>query len=270
VSVRKKSFLIFNRWLTESRTNGSKAIKTFLIALQFLTTITISRRFFVDFQELTASLAYFPAIGLILGGLLAGLDQLLSLFWPSSIRAVLETISLIILTRGLHLDGLADTLDALGSNASRENALQIMKDSRIGAFGAMALVMCLLLKTKGLEVISEKGLWQAMVLTPALSRWGLHVLASFSIYARREGGLGAAFVGRPTRATLPWAALTAGIASLLLCEWKGLYLFVGTTLFSWLMSRYFQKRLGGVTGDVLGAHLEWTEMGIFCIFTGIL
>lgn len=244
--------------------------KTFLVALQFLTSITISRRFFVEFKELTASLAYFPAIGLIIGGLLSGFHWLISLFWQNEIRAVLDVIFLIILTRGLHLDGLSDTMDALGSNAPVEKALIIMKDSRIGAFGAMALVMCLLLKVRSLEAISYKGLWQAMILTPCLSRWGLNVLASFSCYARKEGGLGEAFVGRTTLSTLPWAGLTAGIASFVLFEWQGMLLFAAVSVFSWLIAVFFKRRLGGVTGDVLGAHIEWTEAGIFCIFAGMI
>jgi adenosylcobinamide-GDP ribazoletransferase len=235
-----------------------------------LTSITISRRFFVEFKELTASLAYFPAVGLVIGGLLSGFDRLVTMFWQADIRAVLDVIFLIILTRGLHLDGLSDTMDALGSNAPAEKALMIMKDSRIGAFGAMALVMCLLLKVKGIEAISGKGLWQAMILTTCLSRWGLNVLASISSYARKEGGLGEAFVGRATLFTLPWAGLTAGIASFVLFEWQGILLFAGVSVFSWLTAIFFRRRLGGVTGDVLGAHLEWTEAGIFCIFSSMI
>ncbi len=235
-----------------------------------MTSITISRRFFVEFKELTASLAYFPAIGLIIGGLLYGFDRFITLFWQTDLRAVLDVIFLIILTRGLHLDGLSDTMDALGSNASAEKALIIMKDSRIGAFGAISLIMCLLLKVKGMETISGKGLWQAMILTPCLSRWGLHVLASFSCYARKEGGLGKAFVGRATLSTLPWAGLTAGFASFVLFDWQGILLFAVVSVLSWLTAIFFERRLGGVTGDVLGAHIEWTEAGIFCIFSGMI
>lgn len=235
-----------------------------------MTSITLSSRFFVEYKELTASLAYFPAIGLIIGGLLYVFDRFITLFWQGDIRAVLDVMFLIILTRGLHLDGLSDTMDALGSNAPPEKALIIMKDSRIGAFGAMALIMCLLLKVKGLEAISSKGLWQAMILTPCLSRWGLHVLASFSYYARKEGGLGEAFVGKATLSTLPWAGLTAGIAAFVLFEWQGILLFLGVSVFSWLTAIFFQRRLGGVTGDVLGAHIEWTETGIFCIFVSMI
>lgn len=235
-----------------------------------MTSITISRRFFVEFKELTASLAYFPAIGLIIGGLLFCFDRFVTLFWQADIRAVLNVIFLILLTRGLHLDGLSDTMDALGSNTPAEKALMIMKDSRIGAFGAMALVMCLLLKMRSLETISGKGLWQAMILTPCLSRWSLHVLASLSRYARKEGGLGEAFVGKATFFTLPWAGLTAGIASFVLFGWQGILLFAGVSVFSWLTALFFERRLGGVTGDVLGAHLEWTEAGIFCIFAGMI
>lgn len=192
------------------------------------------------------------------------------LIFPAQIRAILDVMFLIFMTRGLHLDGLSDTMDAIGSNAPPEKALMIMKDSRIGAFGAMALIVCLLLKAEGLAIITAKGSWQAMVLAPAISRWGLHVMASCSNYARKEGGLGEAFVGKKTFATLPLAGLTAGIASFVLFDWRGLLIFIGATGFSWLISLFFKKRLGGVTGDVLGAHLEWTETGILCIFSGIL
>ncbi len=204
-------------------------------------------------------MAYFPLIGLLLGGFLAGLNWAGQGLLPPSVLGVLEAGWLVLLTRALHLDGLADTVDGLGGGRDAEHALFIMKDSNVGAFGVTAVVLVLLLKASCLAGLSRAGAWQVMLIAPCLSRFSLTVLGCFSCYARPGGGLGTCFVGRENRWTLFLSAPTALVAGWIMLGCWGIGA-VGVVAFLGLLSAlFFRKVLGGVTGDVLGAHLEITE-----------
>ncbi len=178
-------------------------------------------------------------------------------------------VLLAILTRGLHLDGLADTADAIGSGASGEKALSIMKDSRSGALGVLALTSALVLKSAAAASLSEAGAWQMFILIPCLSRWSLNCLAATSSYARPEGGLGSAFCGKATRPYLLLSGLTAAAASWFLAGAGGLCFLVAATALGPLAGLWFGRRFGGVTGDMLGAHLEVTETLLFMAGAGV-
>ena len=220
-------------------------------------------------RELSASLSYFPLVGLILGGMVAGLNWAAADFWPPVLCGAAAVVFLALLTRGLHLDGLADTADAIGSGASREKALLIMKDSRSGALGVLALISALLLKTGSAFGLSEAGTWQMFILIPCLSRWSMNCLAAASRYARPEGGLGAAFCGKAARHHLLVSGLTAVSASWFLAGTKGLGLFVLAAAAGPLAGIWFGKKFGGVTGDMLGAHIETVETLFFMLGAGI-
>ncbi|MGB9712589.1 MAG: adenosylcobinamide-GDP ribazoletransferase [Dissulfurimicrobium sp.] len=247
---------------------GGLGIKALLIAIQFLTIIPVAPRLVVKDAELTASLSYFPLVGLMLGCIVLGIDSSLRGICTVQSLGVIDAAALAFLTRGLHLDGLSDTFDALGSGKPAEEALVIMKDSRIGAFGAVSLMFVLLLKASALSTASQKGLWQVFLLAPCLSRWGLNVLAASSTYARPSGGLGAAFVGGKTRRTLFFSGLTAFSAAWFLSGMAGLLISLGAVVCGLAASFYFKRRFGGVTGDMLGAFLELTE-AVFMVAGGV-
>ena len=175
----------------------------------------------------------------------------------------MDVALLAFLTRGLHLDGLADTSDALGSGAGPEKALSIMKDSHSGALGILVLILVLLLKSSALAVLSGRGAWEAVLLRPCPALRTVNVMASLSIYARPEGGLGKAFVGPGTRWTLALAGPTALGAAWFIWGLWGIWFFAGIVVWSLLVSLWFKKRFGGVTGDVLGGHLEVSETLLF-------
>jgi len=242
---------------------GVAGIKSVLFALQFLTIIPLAPGLSFKDSELKASLAFFPSVGLLLGGLVAGFDWAAKDLWPPSVVGAMDVAWLAFLTRGLHLDGLTDTSDAIGSGAGPEKALSIMKDSHSGALGILVLVLVLILKASALAVLSGRGAWEAVLLCPCLSRWALNVMASFSIYARPGGGLGEAFVGPGTRWTLALAGPTALGAAWFIWGLWGIWLFAGVVAWSLLASLWFRMRLGGVTGDVLGGHLEVSETLLF-------
>lgn len=238
---------------------GGLGIKTLLIAIQFLTIIPLSPRLVVRDVDMTRSCSCFPIVGAMLGGAMLGADLMLHGLFPAPLTGVVEVAALSFLTRGLHLDGLADTFDALGSGRSAHEALFVMKDSNIGAFGAISLILILYLKGSAFSAISQKGLWQVFILAPCLSRWSMNVLAAASEYARPGGGLGAAFVGRKTWPGLVFAGLTAILFSWSLLGKAGMVAFVYAVTWGLAAAFYFRRRFGGVTGDVLGAHLELTE-----------
>ncbi len=219
----------------------------------------------VSKEDLGASLAYFPVVGLILGGLIAAISWAVSPVFEPEPRAGLLVVGLAFLTRSLHLDGLCDTADAIGSRAEPSRALQIMKDSAAGSLGVVAVVGALILKTTALVSICRHSCWQFLILVPCLSRWSLVGLASMSRYARAKEGLGTPFCSPGNRSSLVVAALSSLAASWFLLEVTGLYLFVASAAFAVISAHYFKARFGGVTGDCLGAHLESVETILFLV-----
>jgi adenosylcobinamide-GDP ribazoletransferase len=230
---------------------------TFPLALTFLTKAPWPFRGEAPAPVLARAMFWFPWVGALLGlayfGVWWGLYQVL----PDPAAAALLLIFTVYTTGALHLDGLADTADGLGGGRDPLDRLRIMKDSRLGTFGAASLVLVLLLKfTLFLEA---PVLWTDLILFPVLSRWGMVMLAFISPYARSEGGLGEAMTRGVGRRTVAGATLSTLALALLLARFRGLILLAGAAVLVWLGHLYFQKKLGGVTGDVLGAANEVLE-----------
>jgi len=234
---------------------------TLPLALTFLTKLPWPWRGPADAAALARSMFWFPWVGALLGagfwGAWAGLQRVL----PAAAAAALLLTLTVWITGGLHLDGLADTADGLGGGRTPAEALRIMKDSRVGAFGVIGLILVLLLKfSLFLSLGSQPDKTAALMLYPVVSRWGMVLLAYLSPYARPEGGLGQAMTLGVNPGTLTGASLSTGFLSLLILGVPGLILFVAAAALIWLGSLYFQRRLGGVTGDVLGAANEILEV----------
>ncbi|MFH1034746.1 MAG: adenosylcobinamide-GDP ribazoletransferase, partial [Pseudomonadota bacterium] len=170
----------------------------FLLALQFLTVATVRSDLRAGPEDLRRSRAWYAPVGLLLGCVLAGLAWLLGLRLPSLPLAALLVVLWAGLTRFLHLDGLADTADGLVHLTTRQRALEIMKDSRVGTFGLCLVVGILLLKFAALSSLSGPRLWGALLLVPGLGRGLAALLAAFMPPARAEG-LGAAVAGAASR-----------------------------------------------------------------------
>jgi adenosylcobinamide-GDP ribazoletransferase len=232
---------------------------TLPLALTFLTVFPWPRFGEVTSGDLARSLFWFPWVGATLGVVYWVVGVGLSHYFPASAAAVLLLVLTVFLTRGLHLDGLADTVDGLGGGATPEDRLAIMKDSRLGAFGAVSLVLVLLLKYSFFLVLFDRGLARDLVLFPIISRWGVVVLAGIAPYARPGGGLGQAMTEGATPRLLTGATLAALLLSILAAGFAGLVSLVLAALLVWGLSRYFRRRLGGVTGDVYGAVNEILE-----------
>ncbi|MDA7088547.1 adenosylcobinamide-GDP ribazoletransferase [Pseudomonas sp. SA3-5] len=234
-----------------------------LIALQFLTRLPVRLAAMPSAQETGRSLLWYPVVGLLIGLLLLGVHYLLGAV-PALLQAALLLAIWVGLSGGLHLDGLADSVDAwAGGCGDRERTLAIMQDPRSGPMAVVVLVMLLLLKFVALVVLLQAGKTMALLLVPWLARGLLPLLLLSTPYVR-PGGLGQTLAEQLPRRQLPWVLAAHG-AALLLFGWTGvLALLAAGLLFVWLR-RIMLQRLGGTTGDTAGALLELVECGVLLV-----
>jgi adenosylcobinamide-GDP ribazoletransferase len=210
-------------------------------------------------------MVWFPVVGLLLGAFLWGAYTGLLLLFPILVAAAVLLALSVLATGGLHLDGLADTLDGLGGGKDRQQSLRIMKDSTLGAFGVIGLILILLLKFALFLALAEKGQSRALLVFPIISRWSMVGLAYLSPYARAEGGLGEAMTDLVTGRHLVFATGLATMLTLLVFSLRGLLALGAVAGFTWLVSLYCRRRLGGITGDILGALNELNEVLVLLI-----
>jgi cobalamin 5'-phosphate synthase/cobalamin synthase len=228
-----------------------------LAALAFLTRIPIRRSF--DAAAVGRAALFFPLVGAAIGLLQMGLHRTLKPHLPAMVVAVLVVALSAWVTRGLHLDGLADFADGLGGGATRERRLEIMRDPAVGAFGVAALVLVLALKIAAIASLSSGA---ALVLASALSRFSAVPLGCFLPYAREGTGLGAAMASGAGRLELLGATVLAVLLSLLFEARLVLFSWGFALLASLLVGSLAKRSLGGMTGDVLGANVEIAEASV--------
>lgn len=240
-----------------------------LVALQFLTRIPVQIRGSVSAQDLARSMAYFPLVGLLIGALAAALHRLSSFVFAPNVCDLIAILSLIAITGNLHGDGLMDTADGFFSGKPRERILEIMHDSRTGAHGVMAGACLLLAKFVLLGQIEAPMKGMALMAAPVLGRWAQVYGATLYPYVRGKSGTGS-FVSCLGRRELALASLLSlGAAVLLLGPVKGMGA-AGAVLTTTIFLACFAKRkIGGVTGDVLGALSECAEVAALLLIGAI-
>ncbi|PNU18853.1 adenosylcobinamide-GDP ribazoletransferase [Geothermobacter hydrogeniphilus] len=232
----------------------------FRVAAGFLTVLPTVRELDMPPERLARSMGLFPAVGLAMGLGLVIIDWLLGALIPRPVLDGLLVLVLILVTGALHLDGIADLVDGLaGGRGDRERTLEIMKDSRVGAMAVVGVVMLLLLKYLSLYTIPPEHKKAALLLMPCAGRWIQVVLAAFCRYLRREG-TAAAFVEQVGERETLLATATLLLACFVLFGLEGVLLLFLLGLAAVVLIRYFDTRLGGVTGDVLGAATEIVEV----------
>ncbi len=252
-----------------------KGVRHFLLALQFFTRVPVTGRLaaWVGFspQMLRASAAHFPGVGWLVGLFGAAVFLLAWQGLPAMVAAMLSTVATVLLTGAFHEDGLADVADGLGGSSNRERAMEIMKDSRIGAFGAIALVLSLGLKVVVLEVLAVEGIGavaSAIVFAHVLSRLAPLFLIRWLPYVGDAG----ASKSKPLADAIGGSALLVGVAwsipAVLLALWAWGAIDVAAALAvcalaAWWMARLFRQRLKGFTGDGLGATQQVCELAIY-------
>lgn len=232
---------------------------SFLLALQFLTIIPAKIRN-INEKKISTSMIYFPLIGLLLGLILVGVNCLLSFlnFEPFFINIILVVL-LIAITGGIHLDGLADTTDALLSRKSKEEMLKIMRDSHIGVMGVLSLVCIVLLKISFLSSISISLKTISLVLMCVLSRWSLVFAMILFPYARQEGKA-KNFVQGINFKIFILATMIALVCVIVTSKFKGLFIFAIIAMSTYIIGKFISKKIGGITGDTLGATNELIEI----------
>jgi adenosylcobinamide-GDP ribazoletransferase len=223
-------------------------------------------------NDLSASLPWFPVVGAILGLMLYGLARMGMFFslnpWYGGLAIIILTVG-VWLTRGLHLDGLADWADSIGGSYSREKRLAIMKDSHTGAFGVIVLVLVLLAKWVAFERLLLSGTMIWVLITMIISRDMMVELITTLPYARSGDGMGRPFVeGASLR-----HRIISHILCLLFCLPFGLLAFVlwGVAMvITRIFRKVFLKGFGGITGDLLGTTNEMIEVILFimCALSG--
>lgn len=244
--------------------------RQFCLALGFLTRLPAAVRMPVGPTELGRSMTFFPLVGLLLGGLLVAADALFTLLLPRLVGDALLLVVLVLATGALHLDGLADLSDGVGSGRDRDTALQIMKDSSIGAFGAIALCLYLLVKFLALASLPPAAKPAALLLAPVAGRWAPVLLAVTLPYLRGPAGTGAAFADHAGRRELLLATLTLLAVSVALFHWQGLVLAGVLASGGLLFAAWARRRLGGATGDLFGAGVELLELLALLLVLGLI
>lgn len=241
------------------------AATSFLVALSFLTVFPSTWNRHPTQREISDSRAYFPVVGLLLGLLLVGLERGAREVFPIYLTSALLLVFLVVVTRGLHLDGFMDICDGLFGGYTPERRLEIMKDTHVGAFAVAGAASLLLLKYAALLsllALSGPGGWPiswALLLFPTLSRWAMVMVVGAFPYARSQG-LGSPFHQGAAKLATVVAAIVAVVAAVLLGGIGGAGMFVGVSLMAWLLGRGMANLLGGLTGDAYGAINEITEV----------
>ncbi len=231
-------------------------------ALQFLTIFPI--RLNASTNALRRSIAYFPLVGMLIGGILYGLDELFQLAFPVSLVNILLIIALAAMTRGLHLDGFIDTCDGLAGGHSPERRLAIMRDSRVGSFGVVGGCLLILLQYVALTVVPTDYRMEALLLMPTMGRCAMaYAMVAFP-YAR-EQGLGKIF---QEGKKWPWLVIATAITlgSCLGLMWlEGLAVMAAAMVIAMLTAYWLSKKLGGLTGDSYGAINELVEISVLIL-----
>jgi adenosylcobinamide-GDP ribazoletransferase len=238
------------------------------LALSFLTIIPAYGNQVADDKEMAKSLYYYPLVGFIIGAflaLLAWLSHLLGLAWGGD---ALILVSWIIISGGLHLDGLMDSADGLFSGRDRERKLEIMKDSRVGAMGGIALVSVVLLKFTLIASLDYADRLWVLFLTPAVGRCFMVYAVLLFPYARSGPGLGKCFGDLIGKDKLVGATLILLVGAVLAAKLAGVVFILLTAIPISLVAIWISHSLGGQTGDTYGAICEVSET-MFLVVTTI-
>lgn len=243
-------------------------VRLFFIALQFFTRLPIPRSVGFQPEWLQQSTPYFPLVGWVVAWATALVYLLAVQLWPQTVAVLLSTAAGIWLTGAFHEDGLADVCDGLGGAASRERALEIMRDSRLGTYGVIGIVLLLAIKVASLNAMLPWQLLAALGMAHPLSRWLATCLIWRLQYVRQEGRAkpmaqhlsGAGFLLATCFAIVP-VALSLGLG---LMAWQRIAAGVACAVLvtAWL-ARRFVRRLGGYTGDCLGAVQQLSEAAFY-------
>lgn len=234
-------------------------MQSLLLAISFLTIVPVYGNRKAEGKEFANSLYYYPVVGFLIGAALVGLYRLTEYLGPGIAAEALVIAFWVLLTGALHLDGLIDAADGLFSGRDKDRKLDIMKDSRVGAMGAITLVVVLLLKLAFLNSLQSADKIWVLLLAPAVGRFIMVYAVCRYPYARDSGGLGSAFGGEAGPQKMAVAALILLCGAWLAHAWIALTTLFITIVIGILAAAWIAKQLGGMTGDTFGALCESGE-----------
>ena len=237
----------------------------FWIALQFLTTFPVQLKAMPTPQQNGQSLLFYPVVGLIIGAILFTVASVLHAV-PIVLLSSILLVIWIWLTGGLHLDGLADTADAwVGGFGDAERTLKIMKDPACGPIGVLSLIIICILKWSAIYLLLQKQMYIALLLFPVLGRVAPLILFLTTNYVRAKG------LGRSIVSTMPrksaWLLVMVIVCGSFYFAWLGLIACMSMMIGLWYLRRKFIQRIGGITGDTVGASIEIIECVSLLVFT---
>ncbi len=239
-----------------------KALKRFVLMLQFFTRIPIKIQITANSSDFGKGLLFAPFVGLVIGAVLAIAAYGLLFIFPKVMVSAVILVLYMVVTGGLHLDGLGDTFDGIFSNRPRERILEIMRDSRVGTNAVLAVFSVLLLDFAALIQINNEYYLRIILLMPMAGRIGSLVGAAASNYARQGEGLGKSFIDFCGRKELVWGLVIYSVISFLTLEYKLWIVMLPPPILAFFLVRFFSSKIGGATGDILGAVCELNQ----CIF----
>lgn len=247
-------------------------MKNFINAMQFLTIFSVNNEYETEERSFARSIVYFPVVGFLIGFLLVNADKLMALVaLPQTVSNVLLIAFSVLITRALHLDGFADTLDGLMGGRDQASRLAIMKDSRLGTAGAAGIFFILVLKYVSLNNLFEMEKVAALLTAPVLSRWSQALILYNAKYGREEG-MGKVFVGRLRAGGLAACSVIAVVLSAFVIVRQDAHsllliisLLAGVLLMTFAGRWYLGRKLGGITGDAIGAVSELNEVIVFML-----
>jgi adenosylcobinamide-GDP ribazoletransferase len=239
-------------------------VRPFLAALRFLTILPLPGTDRLSDADWGRATAWYPAVGLLLGALLAGLAWGLGRLWPDGLSAALLLAAWVLLTGGLHLDGWADCCDALLAAVPPARRLEILRDVHAGAFALAGTVLLLLVKYAALASLAGPIRWPGLLLVPVLGRWAMTGAVVLYPYARPGPGLGRkARTGsgrRQLAAATATALLVTALAAWLGLGWAAPVALAAAAAAALLLAQWIRGRIGGLTGDAYGAICEFAEV----------
>lgn len=238
----------------------------FLLAVQFLTRLPVPTTDLFTPERMTATTRYYPVVGFMIGGLCAAIFWIAALLFPTVLSLIIAVSVGVLITGAFHEDGLADTFDGIGGGRDKEHALHIMKDSRLGTYGTLALIMILTVKLASLSLMPAAWIVAVLIVGHGVSRLSSVIVIATSNYARQEGTAKPVADGI-SRASLIIAA-TSGALGLTALAWRLPFeavvcATIGLVIGHILMRLLFERKLAGYTGDALGAVQQVSEIGFY-------
>ena len=247
-----------------------RELRRLCAALGFFTRIPCLISFEPAGSDLQDAAKYLPLVGWLVGGAAALVVWLAGLVFPQPVAVLLSLLVTLLLTGAIHEDGFADSCDGFGGGRTREQTLRILQDSRIGAFGAIGLFVLLGLKVFSLSALPAAALPLVLFAAHSLSRLFAISFMQTHVYVRVDGSGKSGDVARKLAPASLLLAAVVGLAPLLLLSLtNALWILLVLFFARWLLGRYFARRLGGYTGDCLGAAQQLSEVLVYLVILAL-